>query len=109
MVKELVQFLISEVDAELLKRVPLHSQEEEITWLITWPLVVHLTDLKILKAKDIEHSDEFWIVWAWVGASVDLIDQPGEGTGVESLRHRMTILPSLEIEKTQKCIFSSQL
>ena len=29
MIEELVQFLISEVDAELLKRVPLHSQEEE--------------------------------------------------------------------------------
>ena len=102
MVKEFVQFLISEVDTKLLKWVPLHSQEEDITWLITWPLTVYLTDLEILKAKDIEHSDELWIVCAWVGASVDLIDQPGEGTRVESLRHCMTILPGLETEKTQE-------
>ena len=58
-------------------------------------------DLKVLKAKDVQHSNEPGGIRAGVGAGVDLVDQPGECAGVESLRHCMAVLPCLENKPSQ--------
>lgn len=69
MVEELVKLLICVVDAQLLKRV----------------------EMKVLKAKDVENADEASRVFSRIGTFVNVIDEPGKSSRVQSFGHRMSI------------------
>ncbi len=51
---------------------------------------------KVLEAKDVKEAEELGWVLPWVRARVDVIDEPGEGSGVEGLRHCMSVLTPLQ-------------
>jgi hypothetical protein len=60
-IEELVQLLVGEVDAQLLEAV----------------------EFEVLKAKNIEDTNEFVHVFARIGRLVDAVDQPRERTAVQ--------------------------
>lgn len=76
-VEKLVQLFVGVVDAELLEGV----------------------DRKVLEAEYIENAQEPRRVLSWVCASVDVVHQPRESSGVECLRHRVPVLSSLRHSK----------
>lgn len=83
-VKKFVQFFICVVDAELFKRV----------------------DSKVLKSKYVKYSQKPRRVLSWVGASVDVVYQPSKGARIESLGHRMPVLPGLEKKQIIRIMFN---
>ena len=62
-VEELVQLLVCEVDAQLLKAV----------------------DGKVLKPENVQHANKLGRVRAWVGCAVDLVPQPRKCSRVQRL------------------------
>ena len=68
LVEVLLQLLVGKVDVELLEAV----------------------DLKVLKAKDVEHPDEGEPLQASFDSDVDAVEDPAKEVGVKSHGHRVS-------------------
>lgn len=73
MIEELVQLLVRVIDAQLLETI----------------------GIEVLEAKDIQHTEKPRYVLARIRAVVDVIDEPGEGPGVQGLGHGVPVLLGL--------------
>lgn len=74
MIKKFVQFFVGVINTQLLEGV----------------------DGEIFKTKNVEHAQESRRVLTWIDAIVDVIDQPGERSGIQGFRHRMSVFSSLK-------------
>lgn len=73
MIKELMEFLIGVVDAELFEGI----------------------DGEVFKPEDVEDTEDTRRLLAWVGACIDVVHQPRERPRVKRFGHRMSVFPGL--------------
>ena len=58
--------------------------------------------LEIFETKDVQDTNEPGVFRTWICASIDLVNQPSKGPGVQSLSHGMSVLFRLRRERSQR-------